>query len=93
MQREASRLDDRSITLHVAEDALAFIASAGYDPTYGARPLKRTLRRIVETPISKLILAMEVQDGDSISLVVEGSQIVAKVGQAVGLALNGNAVH
>ena len=93
LKKIASRLDDRSITLHVAEDALAFIASAGYDPTYGARPLKRTLRRIVETPISKLILAMEVQDGDSISLVVEGSQIVAKVGQAVGLALNGNAVH
>jgi ATP-dependent Clp protease ATP-binding subunit ClpB len=57
MKRVRSRLDDRAISLSISEPAKMFLAKVGYDPVYGARPLKRTIQREIETPLAKHILA------------------------------------
>ncbi len=53
------RLKERGITLELDEDARRFLAEVGYDPAYGARPLKRAIQRYLENPLSKEILAGE----------------------------------
>jgi ATP-dependent Clp protease ATP-binding subunit ClpB len=57
------RLADRHITLELTDPAKEFVARQGYDPVYGARPLKRYLQREVETALSRKLLAGEIQDG------------------------------
>ena len=57
------RLADRSMTLDLAEDARAFIARQGFDPVYGARPLRRYIARKVETPVARALVAGDVRDG------------------------------
>ena len=57
------RLADRSMTLDLAEDARAFIARQGFDPVYGARPLRRYIAREVETPVARALVAGDVRDG------------------------------
>jgi len=61
-----SRLEDRHITLEVTPAAREQLVSEGYDPTFGARPLRRTVQREVENPLAKRILAGEFQDGDRV---------------------------
>ncbi len=56
-------LDDRKITLDLDESARAWLAEKGYDPAYGARPLKRVIQREVQDPLADKILAGEVPDG------------------------------
>ena len=60
------RLADREITVELSDSARQFIVDHGYDPIYGARPLKRFLQKHVETLSAKLILADEVREGDTI---------------------------
>jgi len=62
LERLRSRLAERRITLELTEEAKAHLALAGYDPVYGARPLKRAIQREIETPLSRLILKGEVRD-------------------------------
>ncbi|PZA07168.1 MULTISPECIES: ATP-dependent chaperone ClpB [unclassified Meiothermus] len=57
------RLTERRITLELSPEAKRFLAERGYDPVFGARPLKRVIQRELETPLAKKILAGEVQDG------------------------------
>ncbi|WP_027891125.1 ATP-dependent chaperone ClpB [Calidithermus chliarophilus] len=57
------RLAERRISLELSPEAKRFLAERGYDPVFGARPLKRVIQRELETPLSKKILAGEVQDG------------------------------
>jgi len=57
MKRVRSRLDDRAISLSISEPAKVFLGKVGYDPVYGARPLKRAIQREIETPLAKRILA------------------------------------
>jgi ATP-dependent Clp protease ATP-binding subunit ClpB len=59
-----ARLAERSLGLELTEAALAHIAQVGYDPTFGARPLKRVLQREVADPIALALLKGEYQDGD-----------------------------
>ena len=67
------RLKDRELSVELSDAATAFIVEHGYDPVYGARPLKRFLQKHVETLSAKLILADEVQMGDVIYIdVVDG---------------------
>ena len=56
-----------------------YIVDNGYDPVYGARPLKRFLQKHVETLSAKLILADEVREGDTILIDVEGDHLTARV--------------
>ena len=58
-----ARLADRNMTLDLAEDARAFIARQGFDPVYGARPLRRYIAREVETPVARALVAGDVRDG------------------------------
>ena len=76
-----SRLKDRELSVELSEKAADFIVEHGYDPVYGARPLKRFLQKHVETLSAKLILADEVQMGDTIRIDVENDRLVAKAGK------------
>ncbi|MGK7888789.1 MAG: ATP-dependent chaperone ClpB [Leptolyngbyaceae cyanobacterium] len=67
----ARRLDDKNIGLELSDEALDFLAEVGYDPVYGARPLKRAIQKELETKIAKAILRGEFHGGDTISVDVE----------------------
>jgi ATP-dependent Clp protease ATP-binding subunit ClpC len=62
------RLAERNIKLEVNEEAKAWLAQKGYDPVYGARPLRRAIQRYVENPISTKILQGEFKEGDTIAI-------------------------
>jgi len=65
------RLAERSIKLEVNEEAKVWLAKKGYDPVYGARPLRRAIQRYVENPISTKILQGEFKEGDTIAIGLE----------------------
>jgi ATP-dependent Clp protease ATP-binding subunit ClpB len=71
-----SRLADRRITLEVTEDARRFIAGQGFDPVYGARPLRRFISRQVETHIGRALIGGEIMDGAVIRVDVAGGDLV-----------------
>ncbi|MGN1157729.1 MAG: ATP-dependent chaperone ClpB [Agathobacter sp.] len=73
-----SRLADRELHVELTEAATNFIVENGYDPIYGARPLKRFLQKHVETLSAKLILADQVQMGDTIVIDVEDGALIAR---------------
>ncbi|MBW4521241.1 MAG: ATP-dependent chaperone ClpB [Scytolyngbya sp. HA4215-MV1] len=66
VQRLGQRLQERKIALKLSDAALDFLADVGYDPVYGARPLKRAIQRELETAIAKCILRGDFSDGDTI---------------------------
>ncbi len=61
-----ARLAERHITLDLTDDAREHLAATGYDPNYGARPLKRTIQKELETPLGKLLLKGEINDGQKV---------------------------
>ena len=67
------RLEDRQITVELTGEAQQAIIDGGYDPVYGARPLKRYLQKYVETLSARLILSGDVGEGDIIEIYVDGS--------------------
>ncbi|KAA5606185.1 ATP-dependent chaperone ClpB [Roseospira marina] len=75
--RLAKRLDDRGITLDMDMAAKAWLAERGYDPVYGARPLKRVIQRQLENPLAVLVLEGRIGDGDTATVSAgEGGLIV-----------------
>ncbi|HVD85287.1 MAG TPA: ATP-dependent chaperone ClpB [Bradyrhizobium sp.] len=66
-------LEDRKITLTLDAAARDWLAAKGWDPAYGARPLKRVIQRNLQDPLSEMILAGEIQDGDRVVISVEGN--------------------
>jgi len=64
----ASRLTDRKITLKITEAALNRLAADGYDPAFGARPLKRLIQQYIENPLAKEILSGKIDDGDTVTV-------------------------
>ena len=74
LQRLRMRLAERRLTLHITDSAAQFLAREGFDPAFGARPLKRVLQRKVEDPIALAVLQGVYRDGDTITVdVVEGA--------------------
>ncbi len=71
-----SRLDQRQLKLSISDSAVEFIARQGFDPVYGARPLKRFLQRELETRIGRELIAGNVVDGSEVLVDVEGEKIV-----------------
>ncbi|HRM06149.1 MAG TPA: hypothetical protein PLV69_14465, partial [Blautia wexlerae] len=67
------------ITLHLSEQAVARVAEAGYDPVYGARPLKRYLQKYVETLAARKILSGDVHAGDTLVLDVQNGEFIVTV--------------
>uniref|UniRef100_B8HLU8 Chaperone protein ClpB n=1 Tax=Cyanothece sp. (strain PCC 7425 / ATCC 29141) TaxID=395961 RepID=B8HLU8_CYAP4 len=78
VQRLEQRLSDRKMSLKLSESALDFLAEVGYDPVFGARPLKRAIQRELETPIAKSILRGEFHDGDTIFVDVANERLQFK---------------
>ncbi len=76
--RLEQRLQDRKMVLRLSDAALDFLAEVGYDPVYGARPLKRAIQRELETAIAKAILRGEFTDGDTIYVDVENERLAFK---------------
>jgi ATP-dependent Clp protease ATP-binding subunit ClpB len=66
----SDRLAARKLTLELTEDAYTILANEGYDPTFGARPLKRLLQRELENPLATKLLSGEVRDGDTVRVAV-----------------------
>merc|ERR1719185_30509 len=66
--RVAQRLEDRKIKLQLSPGAVTHLAATGYDPVYGARPVKRAVQRQLETPLSKRLLAGDFVDEDAITV-------------------------
>lgn len=68
LQRLRSLLDDHSMTLTLDDDALRWLAHKGYDPVYGARPLKRVIQRYLQNPLASMILEESILDGNRIEV-------------------------
>ncbi len=64
----ARRLEDRRIQIALSDEAKDYLAREGYDPAYGARPLKRAIQKRIVDPLARLLLTGEVRDGDAISV-------------------------
>jgi len=73
-----NRLAEKELSLTISDKAKAYIMDHGYDPVYGARPLKRYLQKNVDTLVAKLILAGDVSDKDVITIDVQEGQLIAK---------------
>ncbi len=74
----ATRLSDRRLTLELTEPARLLIARHGYDPVYGARPLRRYIQREVETRLGRALIAGDILDGALITLDAEGDELIVR---------------
>eukprot|EP00741_Cyanophora_paradoxa_P009241 tig00001416_g8951.t1 len=78
VERVAERLRERKIALRISDAALDFLTEVGFEPMYGARPLKRAIQRHVENPVSKAIIRGDVADGDTVFVDSSGDHIEVK---------------
>ncbi len=74
----SGRLADRHLSVELTDAAKEYVIDNGYDPVYGARPLKRFLQRAVETPIARMLIAEDVPEGSEIVVDVENGEITVK---------------
>jgi ATP-dependent Clp protease ATP-binding subunit ClpB len=85
LQRLQKLLADRKITLALDDKAKEWLAEAGYDPVYGARPLKRVIQRQLQNPLAEMVLAGRIVDGESVNVTTSGEdtlKIVPEVAKA-----------
>lgn len=82
MKRLQKLLDERKITLTLEPSARDWLADKGWDPAYGARPLKRVIQKTVQDPLAEMILAGKIKDGEAVTI----------SGDKLGLTFNGHAV-
>jgi ATP-dependent Clp protease ATP-binding subunit ClpB len=68
-------LADRKIKLHFEGKALQWLANRGYDPVYGARPLKRVIQRSLQNPLATQLLEGRIHDGDTVEVGVENGEL------------------
>ncbi len=76
LARVRARLSDRRIQLEVTREALLNLGKRGYNPAYGARPLKRLIQQDVETPLSKLLVRGDVTDGDTVTIDCTNDRVI-----------------
>ena len=83
LRRLEKRLAQRKITLDLAADAKAWLAEEGYDPVYGARPLKRVIQRQLQDPLAEMLLAGDILDGSTVHVtagaegLIVGDRVIA----------------
>ncbi|MGF1751358.1 ATP-dependent chaperone ClpB [Vibrio cionasavignyae] len=77
LERLAQRMEDSGYQLSVSKQALEFIAKVGFDPVYGARPLKRAIQQSVENPLAKEILAGKLDPSKPVRLIVNNDNVIA----------------
>jgi ATP-dependent Clp protease ATP-binding subunit ClpB len=83
LRRLSKLLEDRKITINLDPAAREWLADKGYDPAYGARPLKRTIQKAVQDPLAELILSGKVKDGETVNVsVAAGKKALAFNGEA-----------
>ena len=70
------RLEEKQITLVLNDEAVSYIIEHGYDPVYGARPLKRFMQRKLETTIAKTLLGGDFAEGDTMAVRVKDDELV-----------------
>jgi ATP-dependent Clp protease ATP-binding subunit ClpB len=88
LERLRKRLAERRITLTLSPAAMELIANEGYDPTYGARPLKRVIQRRLQDPLALQILEGKFRDGDALEVDVENGELtVQKAREPVAAAV------
>jgi ATP-dependent Clp protease ATP-binding subunit ClpB len=75
MRRLSRLLEDRKITLSLDDKARDWLAAKGWDPAYGARPLKRTIQRAVQDPLAEMILAGQIHDGETVAISANDSSL------------------
>ena len=76
LERLRARLAERKLSLELTDAAKEVLAEAGWDPTYGARPLKRALQRLVENPLAQRLLEGEFAEGDTIRVDAQNGELV-----------------
>ncbi len=82
LKRLRQNLAARKMTLEISERAKAFIADKGYDPAYGARPLKRTIQRLIQDPLAIKILEGEFKEGDRVKIDSDGETLLFERGES-----------
>jgi ATP-dependent Clp protease ATP-binding subunit ClpC len=70
------RMREQGVEVQLSEEAREWLAEQGYDPAFGARPLRRTLQRLVESPLSKKVIRSEFKPGDKLRIEVEEDKLV-----------------
>jgi ATP-dependent Clp protease ATP-binding subunit ClpB len=75
LARLRARLAERGLSLELTDAAKEHLAEAGWDPTYGARPLKRAIQRQVENPLALRLLEGEFEEGDTVRVDVEDGEL------------------
>jgi ATP-dependent Clp protease ATP-binding subunit ClpB len=78
MRLLSKRLEDSKITLELTDKANEFLAKTGFDPVYGARPLKRTIQRLIQDPLAMKLLDGSVKEGDHMKVTTEDGKLVFK---------------
>jgi ATP-dependent Clp protease ATP-binding subunit ClpB len=87
LERLRARLAERGLSLELTDSAKEILAEAGWDPTYGARPLKRAIQRMVENPLALRLLEGEFEEGDTIRVDArDGELVFEKAGSEVAAA-------
>ncbi len=87
LQQLAARLHDQDFTMHISDEAIDILGEAGFDPVYGARPLKRAIQQYLENPLAQMLLKGEYMPGDVINITANESELefvpVERIQQAV----------
>ncbi|MEM2899562.1 MAG: AAA family ATPase, partial [Thermoplasmata archaeon] len=76
IERLRARLANRQIDIELTDKAKQFLAEEGYDPTYGARPLKRVIQKKIQDVLAVKVLRGEIKDGDKVLIDAKGSELV-----------------
>jgi ATP-dependent Clp protease ATP-binding subunit ClpC len=79
VERVATQLGERHMRIDLTDAAKAHLAQVGYDPTYGARPLRRAIQRSVENPLAKMLLKGEAHEGDTVRVDAVGDGLTFEV--------------
>ena len=85
MREVRQNLAEQGVSVELTEAAREWLAKEGFDPTFGARPLRRAIQRFVENPLAKRILAGEFEEGQAILADVSGDELVFGIGQVDGV--------
>jgi ATP-dependent Clp protease ATP-binding subunit ClpB len=86
LRRLRDRLAERGLSLELTDEAKEVVAEAGWDPTYGARPLKRALQRLVENPLAMRLLEGDFVEGDTVRVEARDDELVFEKAAAVAAA-------
>ena len=75
LQHLALRLQDRDFTMEISDAAIDVLGEAGFDPVYGARPLKRAIQQYLENPLAQMILRGDYMPGDVINITANNAEL------------------